>query len=209
MLERSCIDFLDLLGSKTPVPGGGGACAYTGALGVSLGSMVGNLTLGNKKHEAVHGEIRALLILSEHLQKDFIELVGEDAKAFSPLARCYRLPKNTDEEKRVRDEAMQEALVSASQVPMQIAVCCGRAIDLMEKYSKVGTRMAISDIGVGVGFLKAALLGAGLNVKINTKLMKNESLKQSIELEVDTIVREYKEKADALFEYVERLIVGE
>lgn len=209
MVGVSCTEFLEALSSKEPVPGGGGACAYNGALGISLGSMVGNLTLGNKKYEDVYDQIRILLSKSDILQKDFIALVGKDAEAFFPLANCYGLPKSTEEEKRAKDNAMQVALMAASKVPMQIAECCGRGIDLMEEYAKIGTRIAISDVGVGVYFLKAALLGAKLNVKINTKLMKNETLKTSIELEVDMLAREYEKKADAVFAYVESIISGE
>lgn len=209
MFDTSCTEFLKALSSKEPAPGGGGACAYVGALGISLGSMVGNLTIGNKKYENVHDQIKELLDTSDSLQKELVTLVGKDAEAFYPLAQCYGLPQNTEEEKRTKDIALQEALLSACKVPVQIAECCGRGINLMERYSKIGTRIAISDIGVGVCFLKAALQGAKLNVKINTKMMKNESLKKSIELEIDMIVSEYEKKADEIFIYVEGLNRGE
>lgn len=208
MLEKSCIDFLEKLSSKEPVPGGGGACAYVGALGIALGSMVGNLTLGNKKYQDVEVEIRELLVKSEAIKIELMKLVNEDAEAFFPLSQAYGLPKNTEEEKIERDKIMQRALIGASQVPLNIVRCCGKAIDLLEEYSKKGTRIAISDVGVGVYFAKAALLGAKLNVLINTKLMKDQGLKKTIETELNELVEKYTEKADEIFLNVEKSITG-
>jgi len=208
MLEKSCIEFLAVLSSKEPVPGGGGACAYVGALGIALGSMVGNLTLGKKKYQDVEEDIKVLQEKSETLKKELKELVDKDAEAFFPLSQAYGLPKNTEEEKAERDRVLQNALVGASEVPLNIARCCCKAIDLLEEYSEKGTRIAISDVGVGAYFAKAALLGAKLNVLINTNLMKNESLKGAIESELEELVRKYTEKADGICAAVEKSIVG-
>jgi len=208
MLEKSCIEFLDMLSSKEPVPGGGGACAYVGALGIALGSMVGNLTLGKKKYQDVEEDIKVLLGKSEALKKELKELVDKDAEAFFPLSQAYGLPKNTEEEKAERDRVLQNALIGASEVPLKIARCCGKAIDLLEEYSEKGTRIAISDVGVGAYFAKAALLGAKLNVLINTNLMKDENLKGTIESELEGLVRKYTVKADEICAAVEKSIVG-
>jgi methenyltetrahydrofolate cyclohydrolase len=209
ILEKGCIEFLDLLCSKEPVPGGGGACAYVGALGIALGSMVGNLTLGKKKYQDVEADIKVLLEKSETLKRELIELVDKDAEAFFPLSQAYGLPNSTGEDKEERDRVMQNALVGASEVPLTIARCCGKAIDLLEEYSKQGTRIAISDVGVGAYFAKAALLGAKLNVLINTKSMKDEKLKNVIESELDWLVKKYAEKADMICSAVEKKITGE
>ena len=208
MLEKSCMEFLDILSSKEPVPGGGGACAYVGALAIALGSMVGNLTLGKKKYQEVEADIKELLIKSEELKLKFEKLVDKDAEAFFPLSQAYGLPKNTEEEKLERDKVLQKALIGASEVPLNIARCCCEAIDLLEEYSKKGTRIAISDVGVGVYFAKAALMGAKLNVLINTNLMKNEILKESIEIELNELVEKYSSKAESIFLSVEKSITG-
>jgi len=100
MLEKSCTEFLNLLSTKEPVPGGGGASAYVGALGMALGSMVGNLTLGKKKYQDVEEEIKELLVKSEAVMIELIKLVDKDAEAFFPLSQAYGLPKNTDEERQ-------------------------------------------------------------------------------------------------------------
>ena len=208
MLESSCIDFLNKLSSKEPVPGGGGACAFVGALGISLGSMVGNLTLGKKKYQDVEENIKVLLVKSENLKIELCKLVDKDAAAFFPLSQAYGLPKNTEEEKAERDRVLQNALIGASEVPLNIARCCGKAIDILEEYAKKGTRIAISDVGVGVYFAKSALLGAKLNVLINTNLMKDKKLKNLIESELEELVKKYSEKADAIYASVEKSIVG-
>jgi formiminotetrahydrofolate cyclodeaminase len=208
MLENSCVEFLDKLSSKEPVPGGGGACAYVGALGIALGSMVGNLTLGKKKYQDVEEDIKELLIKSEALKIELMNLVDKDAEAFFPLSQAYGLPKNNEEEKAERDKVLQNALIEASDVPLNIARCCGKAIDLLEAYSKKGTRIAISDVGVGAYFAKAALMGAKLNVLVNTNLMKDKKLKEFIETELNELVEKYAEKADIIFLNVENSITG-
>jgi len=202
------MEFLDILSSKEPVPGGGGACAYVGALSIALGSMVGNLTLGKKKYQEVEADIKELLIKSEELKLEFEKLVDKDAEAFFPLSQAYGLPKNTEEEKDERNKVLQKALIGASVVPLNIARCCCEAIDLLEEYSKKGTRIAISDVGVGAYFAKAALMGAKLNVLINTNLMKDEILKESIEIELNELVEKYSSKAESIFLSVEKSITG-
>lgn len=208
MLNKSCEQFLELLSSKEPIPGGGGACAFVGALGIALGSMVGNLTLGKKKYIHVEEDIKELLVKSEALRTELEALVNKDAQAFYPLSQAYGLPKNSPDEIEYRNKIMQAALVGASNVPLNIAKSCCKAIDLLEEFSKKGTMIAISDVGVGVYFAKAALLGAKLNVLINTKLMKDESLKSSIEGELNTLVEKYSTKAEEIFNSVENTIVG-
>ena len=208
MLNKSCKGFIKDLSSNEPVPGGGGTCAYLGALGMALGSMVGNLTLGKKKYKELEKDIEKLLILSDGIIYDFEKLVQKDADSFIPLAKAYKLPKNTEEEKLKKEEALQIALVDATIVPLEIARLCLKAIDLHEEYAKKGTKMAISDVGVGVVFCKAAFQGAKLNVLINTKIMKNQELRSLIEKELEIIEAEVIEKADRLYADVEMELSG-
>jgi formiminotetrahydrofolate cyclodeaminase len=209
MLNKSCTEFLDMLSSREPVPGGGGACAFVGAMGIALGSMVGNLTLGKKKYQDVEDAIKELLEESESIKKQLTDLVVKDAQAFFPLSQAYGLPKSTEEEKAERERVLQSALVDASEVPLSIARCCGQALDILEEYAAKGTRIAISDAGVGAHFAKAALLGARLNVLINTNLMKDLELKKKIETELDGLVEKYSEKADRICLCVEKQVKGE
>lgn len=206
MLEKSCNDFIQELSSKAPVPGGGGASAYVAALGMALGSMVGNLTLGKKKYQDVEEDIKVLLAKSEDVINDLKDLVAKDAEVFYPLSQAYGLPKNTEEEKAAKEAALQHALIDATMVPLEIAKHCLKAIELHEEYAKKGTSIAISDVGVGVVFCKAALQGAKLNVLINTKIMKDAELKNKIESELQEIESKGLAKADEIFQHVENLL---
>lgn len=208
MTEKSCIEFLNMLASGAPVPGGGGASAMVGALGMALGSMVGNLTLGKKKYENVQEDIKAVLKKAEELQKDLFALVEEDAEVFEPLSKAYGLPRNTEEEKKKRDEIMEDALRLACSVPIKIMEKSLEAIALHEELAVKGTRLAISDVGVGVLFCKSALVGASLNVFINTKLMKDREYAENTNVKTEKMIAEGIERADKVYKEVESGIRG-
>lgn len=209
MLDKSCREFIKVLSSKEPVPGGGGACAYVGALGMALGNMVGNLTVGKKKYKEVEEDIKEILKKGQVLIERLETLVKKDAEVFYPLSQAYGLPKDTEEEKAYKDKVMEEALYKASLVPLEIAKCCAEAIELHEMLAKKGTRIAISDVGVGVLFCKTALEASKLNVYINTNMMKNKDRKNSLEEEINFLVSKYSTRADKTYSYVENLIRGD
>lgn len=198
MLEKSCNEFIELLASKAPVPGGGAASAYVGALGMALGSMVGNLTLGKKKYADVEADIRELIGQASILIERFKVLVVRDAEAFTPVSAAYRMPQGTEDEKAARESALQQALAGAAEAPLEIAEACVEAIRLHQSFMEKGTRLAISDVGVGVLFCKAALQGAALNVQINTHVMKDASLKAALEARLIQALRVGVEQADRI-----------
>ncbi|MCR5215424.1 MAG: cyclodeaminase/cyclohydrolase family protein [Lachnospiraceae bacterium] len=206
--EYSCKDFVDILSTKAPVPGGGGASALVGALGTALGNMVGSLTVGKKKYAAVEEEIIALQKKATQLQNQFLHLVEEDARVFEPLSKAYALPKETEEEKAEKDRVMAIVLKDACEVPMQIMEKCCEAIDLIEEFAAKGSVIALSDAGVGASFAKAALYGASLNVYINTKSMKDRDLAQGFNARADEMLSTYGKKADAIFENVRGRLQG-
>ena len=174
MIESMAIqEFLDVLSSKEPVPGGGGASALAGALGNALGQMVSNLTIGKKKYALVEDEIKELAERMKGIQGQFSALADQDAKVFAPLAKCYSLPSGTEEEKAYKAEVMEARLLDASLVPMEIMEKAAEMLEIMDILADKGSRMAVSDVGVGVQFIRTALLGAVMNVYINTKSMKN------------------------------------
>lgn len=208
MLEKSCSDFIQELSSKAPVPGGGGASAYVAALGMALGSMVGHLTLGKKKYKDVEEDIIALLEKSQEITNRLKDLVAKDAENFYPLSQAYGLSQNTEEEKNIKDIALQQALIPATMVPFEIAKCCLAAINLHEEFARKGSRIAISDVGVGTAFCMAALQGAKYNVLINTKIMKDKELKNRIENQLREIESEGMSKADQIMKYVEKLLMS-
>lgn len=198
----SCEDFVEILATKAPVPGGGGASALVGALGTALGNMVGSLTVGKKKYADVEADIIALKEKADALQKDFLRLVEEDAKVFEPLSKAYGMPKDTEEEKAEKARVMEIVLKDACSVPMEIMRKCCEAIDIIEEFAAKGSVIALSDAGVGAAFCKAALYGASLNVFINTKSMANREYAESLNKEAEEMMAVYGAKADAVFEGV-------
>ena len=204
--DKSCAEFLNALASDAPVPGGGGASAMVGALGMALGCMVGNLTIGKKKYENVQEDIKIILNKADKLQKELLDLVQADAQVFEPLSKAYGLPKDTDESKERREAVMEEALKLACSVPIEIMGKSLEAIVLHEELETKGTKIAISDVGVGVLFCKSALMGASLNVFINTKLMKNRKYADDINAKANRMLEEGIDKADRVYMEVERKI---
>ena len=199
---KTCEEFVYVLASKAPVPGGGGASALVGAIGMALGNMVGSLTVGKKKYADVEADIIALKEKATALQADFLRLVEADAEAFEPLSRAYGLPKSTPEEIAEKEEIMENALNVACGVPIEIMKTCARGIDLVEVFAAKGSRIALSDAGVGATLLKSAMQGASLNVYINTKSMKDRKRAEELNQLADSLREEYEAKADRIFEEV-------
>ena len=197
-VNNTCSDFVDLLAAKDAVPGGGGASAYVGAIGMALGSMVGNLTTGKKKYADVEDDIINLLERAKKLQNYLLRLVDEDAVVFEPLSKAYAIPKDDPG----REIIMEDALKLACTVPLEIMSCCAKAIELLDEFSQKGSKIALSDAGVGVVFCKAALQGASLNVFINTKVMTDRKHAIAVETKAELLLNKYCITADKVYEYV-------
>lgn len=203
MVESMTIqEFLDVLSSKEPVPGGGGASALAGALGNALGQMVANLTIGKKKYAQVEDEIKELAERMKGIQGQFSALADQDAKVFAPLAKCYSLPSGTEEEKAYKAEVMEARLLDASLVPMEIMEKAWEMLEIMDILADKGSRMAVSDVGVGVQFIRTALLGAVMNVYINTKSMKNREKAEEMNEKAERLIKEGTEAADRIYQKV-------
>ena len=203
MIESMTIqEFLDVLSSKEPVPGGGGASALAGALGNALGQMVSNLTIGKKKYALVEDEIKELAERMKGIQGQFTQLADQDAKVFAPLAKCYSLPSGTEEEKAYKAEVMEARLLDASLVPMEIMEKAAEMLEIMDIFADKGSRMAVSDVGVGVQFIRTALLGAVMNVYINTKSMKIREKAEEMNEKAERLIREGTEAADRIYQKV-------
>lgn len=200
--KKTCEEFVEVLASKAPTPGGGGASALTGAIGVALGNMVGSLTVGKKKYAEVEEEIKAMMETSAKLQADLLELVQKDAECFEPLAAAYRMPKDTEEEKAEKERVLEQATKDACEVPFEIMEKCCQGIDLCGEFAEKGSVMATSDAGAGAIFCKAALQAASLNVYINTKSLKDREYAQLANEKSDAMLKEYMAKADAIIDAV-------
>ena len=203
MVEQKTIEgFLEVLSSKEPIPCGGGASALAGALGNALGQMVANLTIGKKKYAQVEDEIKELAERMKGIQGQFTALADQDAKVFAPLAKCYSLPSGTEEEKAYKAEVMEARLLDASLVPMEIMEKASEMLEIMDILADKGSRMAVSDVGVGVQFIRTALLGAVMNVYINTKSMKNRDKAEEMNEKAERLIKEGTEAADRIYQKV-------
>jgi len=175
MLDKSCRNFISDLASRMPVPGGGGAAAMGGAMGVALSNMVGNLTVGKKKYADVEHEVVELIAKGEMLISELETLVEKDAEVFEPLSQAYGLSKTTPEQAKTKEEAIETCSKAACSVPMEIMRKSCEGIKIHHRMGQIGSTLAISDIGCGVVFLKAALVAASLNVQINLRAIKDLS----------------------------------
>lgn len=196
--DKSIAEFTTILASREPVPGGGGASALVAALGIALGSMVANFTLGKKKYADVEEDIKALLLESEKIQKQLISCIDKDAKAFEPLSYAYSIPR----EEPGREETLEKCLKEAALVPMEILQLSCRVVELHKEYAAKGSAMMQSDVGTGVAFCWSALSGAALNVKVNTKLMQDREYADRLNAEVDELTDRYKKIANQIYEDV-------
>lgn len=167
MRDKSLDDFAAELASRAPVPGGGGAAALAGALASALASMVCKLTAGKKKYAVYEDDIQRIAAEAERLRMALLRDIDLDAQAFEPLSRAYSIPKDAPG----RAEVMENALRAASAAPMGVAERCCAVIGLLAELAEKGSAIAVSDVGVGAELARAALISAGLNVRINAKTM--------------------------------------
>lgn len=199
MLEKKATEFIDVLSSAAPVPGGGGAAATVGALASALGLMVANLTVGKKKYADVEEEICQVREELEKLRDKLIVYTDKDAEAFEPVAKAYKLPKSTSEEIEEKERVMEAALYQASVVPLETMEIIYQVMELIEVLGEKGSRMALSDVGVGVLFARSALESSSLNVYINTKSMKDRKVAEELNRKADMLIEEAKKLEEKIY----------
>lgn len=206
--EQKIYDYLEVLASKAPVPGGGGASALGGALAAGLGQMVANLTVGKKRYADVEEEMQGYLCALNICQMEMTALADRDAEVFAPLAAAYGMPSETEEQKAEKDRVMEENLLAASLVPLQIMEKAVGMMAVLEEMEKKGSRMAVSDVGVAVQFARTALTGAVMNVYINTKSMKNREKAEELNGRAEELMETGIRKADEIYGNVLKKLTG-
>ncbi len=206
--EQNVYDYLDRLSSKAPVPGGGGASALGGALAAALGQMVANLTVGKARYADVEQDMQQCLFTLSVKQMELVALADRDAEVFEPLSKAYGMPKDTPEQQAEKDRVMEENLLAASLVPIQMMDEAVAVMEILEILEKKGSRMAVSDVGVAVQFARAAVTGAVMNVYINTKSMKNREQAEELNQKAEKLLAEGIEKADAIYDQVMKKLQG-
>ncbi len=174
------IDFLDALADGSPTPGGGSAAAHSAAMGAGLVAMVARLSIGRKKYADVEEEMKVVLDEAEELRAKLTAAVEEDAASFTAIMQAFKLPKGTDEEKAARSQAIQDATLYASEVPLATAKGAVRVMELALKVASVGNSNAITDGASGAAMARAALTSAGYNVRINLGSLKNKAKAEAL-----------------------------
>ena len=187
LTEMKVNDFIDLLASDAPAPGGGSACALAGAMGVGLSKMVAALTTGKTKYAEHEDTVQEILSKAGSLTEKLTAAIDRDTEAFDGVSAVFAMPKSTDEEKAARKEAMQKALKEATLVPYETMELCLQSLKVVKLGVGKTNTSAASDLGVASLNLKSAVQGAWLNVLINLAGIKDEAF-----------VTEYKSKGEAI-----------
>uniref|UniRef100_A0A7C3RLB9 Sugar ABC transporter substrate-binding protein n=1 Tax=Dictyoglomus thermophilum TaxID=14 RepID=A0A7C3RLB9_DICTH len=199
-------EFIDLLASKEPAPGGGAAAALVGSIGVALSSMVANLTIGKEKFKDKEELMEEIVEKNEKLQKELLDLIEKDAEAFNKVAEALKLPKNNPEEKEKRKEILENTLKEASLVPLEVMKKSLEALKILENTLGNSNPNAVSDIGVSALCLKSAIQSAWLNVKINLVSIRDKNFVNEIQRQAESLLEEGIQLADRIYEEVESVL---
>jgi formiminotetrahydrofolate cyclodeaminase len=207
LIDKEVSEFVYELSSNHPVPGGGGASALAAALGMSLGGMVANLTIGKPDYSNDEDEMRQLKVAAYRVQKELLDLIQKDADAFGPLAGAYRMPSGTDDERESKARVMEASLKEASLVPLNIMKHCAEAIGILERLAVLGNRLALSDAACGAVIAAAAMRSAWLNVAVNTVAIKDAGFAGRVNSEGTALMNEYIPRAEAVYADIEKSFV--
>lgn len=203
--EKSCAEFSKLLSSKASVPGGGGAAALVGALGISLGAMAANLTIGKKKYAEYEAELNEAVSACDALRLELLEYIELDAAAFEPLSKAYSLPKDVPD----HDKIMREATLHAANAPYQMVKLCCRCISTLQRLEAITSTLLISDVACGAALSGAALEAAALNVFVNTRLLRGDPEADAMENDARVRLKQYGPLAEQIVRRIEsKLLEG-
>ena len=202
LVNMTVKDFVEEVGSDSPAPGGGSVAALCGALGGALAAMVANLTIGKKGYEDAAQEMGAIKAKGSQLQASLLEMVDSDTEAFNQVMAAFKLPKDTDEQKAARREAIQAAMKGAARSPFEIMKASREALDLAMAVAERGNQNSITDAGVAALLAGAAVKGAALNVKINLSSIKDEAYVSKMASDVERMEAEAGKLASQIMELV-------
>ncbi|MBU6205380.1 MAG: glutamate formimidoyltransferase [Bacteroidetes bacterium] len=208
LIQMSLRAFANETASESPAPGGGSISAYLGSLGASLATMVANLSSHKKGWDARWQYFSSIAEKGQQLKDELLKLVDEDTRAFSQIMQAYALPKSNDEEKLIRTEAIQQATIYATEVPIRTMRTAYLCFEVVEAMAQQGNPNSISDAGVGALCIRSAILGAYLNVCINASGIKEERIKGRYLSEAVAIRAEAVRLESQIIQFVEKQIAG-
>lgn len=206
LVKMTVKGFAEETSRESPAPGGGSVAAYMGALGAALGTMVANLSSHKPGWDDRWEEFSRWADKGQALSDELLVLVDEDTRAFNKIMEAFGLPKKTDEDKHLRSEAIQAATLFATQVPLQTMQAAFGAFELCQAMAEQGNPNSVSDAGVGALAARAAVLGAGLNVKINAASLKDRETADKMIAEAEQLIAEAQKKEAEIIGIVERKI---
>jgi glutamate formiminotransferase/formiminotetrahydrofolate cyclodeaminase len=208
LIDMNLVAFANETASESPAPGGGSISAYVGALGVSLGTMVANLSSSKKGWESQWEEFSEWAEKGQVYKKQLLHLVDEDTRAFNGIMEAFKLPKSTDEEKAARKAAIQSATRKAIEIPFQVMETAFNSMTVMKAMVEKGNPNSITDAGVGALCARTAVIGAHMNVRINAggfndKIFLEEILGKAAIIEADAMKMEKE-----IIDYINKVIAG-
>lgn len=208
LIDLTVKGFADETARESPAPGGGSVSAYMGALGASLGTMVANLSSHKPGWDERWDEFSHWAEYGMEVESELLRLVDEDTEAFNRIMSAFGMPKGTDEEKRLRSEAIQQATLFAARVPLETMKASLKVFDLCREMVDKGNPNSVSDAGVGALAARSAVIGAGMNVKINASSLKDREMAQSLITEANAIIAEAVAAEEEIIRKVEEKITN-
>lgn len=188
LVDLTVKGFADETARESPAPGGGSVSAYMGALGASLATMVANLSSHKPGWDDRCEEFGAWAERGMEIEEELLRLVDEDTEAFNKIMCAFGMPKTTDEDKRLRSEAIQQATLFAAQVPLETMKASSKVFEICRAMVDTGNPNSVSDAGVGALAARSAVIGAGMNVKINASSLKDKAVAWTLMSEADALI---------------------
>jgi formiminotetrahydrofolate cyclodeaminase len=204
LVKQNLKMFLDELASSSPAPGGGSVAALAGALGAALSSMVCNLTKGKQGYEIAQAEIAEKLEKSEKLRIDLTELIDRDTEAFNEVMKAIKMPKETEDQKEQRRNALQIASKHAAEIPLETARKCIQVLEIARIIAEKGNKNSISDAAVSALMAQTGVQAAILNVRINLSSIKDTKYVQQVSTELHELLQNAMEKSAEILGIVEK-----
>ena len=202
LAELKTAEFVDLLASDAPAPGGGSAAALEGALGAALTAMVCSLTIGKKKYAEFEELAAEAQKKAAGLKARFVDVMDRDTEAFNVVSAAFGMPKATDEEKAARSAAIQKGLEGCTKTPFEMMELAVETLELTASILGKSNDSAASDLGVSALSLRAAIQGAWLNVLINIGSLKNKELAEDYRAKGEALLAKALPLADQIYDTV-------
>ena len=206
LVNLSLQEFANETASESPAPGGGSIAAYMGSLGISLATMVANLSAHKKGWDMRWEEFSAWAEKGQKIKDELLYLVDEDTNAFNKIMEAFSLPKSSEQEVKTRSEAIQNATKFATEVPLKTMILAYSSFPIIKAMAEIGNPNSISDAGVGALCARSAVIGAYMNVRINAAELKDEAFKKEILAKAEKIKNDAIKEEEAILKIVYAVI---